>query len=122
MQNKPANIQPIAVAAAVANVLNCAITSLAGPVGMTHSQPYLLVTHVRAVNKTAAPRTISMYKGATGASAAGTEWNWTGKVIPANDAIDWYGRQRLDSADFLTAVADIVSGVVLEFDAEVGFA
>lgn len=122
MQNKQVNIAPIAISNAVGNILNCAVTSLAGPVGMTHSQPYLLIRHIRIQNKTAGAVNLTMYKGATGASAAGTEFAFAAVAIPANSTVDWYGSARLDSTDFITAVAGSLTALVANFEGEVGFA
>jgi hypothetical protein len=122
MQNKQVNIAPIAISNAVANILNCAITSLSGPVGMTHSQPYLLIRHIRIQNKTAGAVTLTMYKGATGGSVAGTEFAFAAVSIPANSTVDWYGSARLDSTDFITAVAGAATSLVANFEGEVGFA
>ena len=121
MQNKILNIQPIAISNAVGNILNCAITSLAGPVGMTATQPYLILKHIRILNKTASGVTLTMYKGATGGSAAGTEFAFAAVTIPANSAVDWYGQARLDSTDFLTAIAGSLTALVANIDAEIGF-
>lgn len=122
MQNKPLNIPPIAVPNAAANLLNCAITSLAGPVGYTQTQPYLLLKHIRAQNKTNAPVTLTLYKGATGASAAGTEFAFAAVPIPAQGYLDWVGLARFDSADFLTGVASAVTSLVLTIEGEIGLA
>lgn len=123
MQNKRLNIQPVAVTNAASNMLNPTLTSAAGGVGIVCTQPYVLIRHIRAVNKTAASHTISMYKGATSGSAAGTEFAWNATVVPANSFIDWYGELRLDTGDFLTALADANTSIVLNFDqAEIGFA
>lgn len=123
MQNTPINFEPAFLAAAAANVLNCAITSLAGPVGLAKlGQPYMLLTHIRLQNKTAAPVTASLYKGATGGSTAGTEFAFPGVSIPANSAVDWYGRARFDSVDFLSGIAGSASAVSVTIEGEVGFA
>ncbi len=119
MQQRALNIPPIAVPAAVANLLNCGVTSLAGPVGMTLTQPYLLVKHIRAINKTAAAITLTTYKGLTGGSAAGTEWGFQGVSIPANSYLDWYGSARFDAADFLTG-AGSATGITLNVEGEAG--
>lgn len=122
--NKTFRIGPVAIGNAAANILNGAVTSLAGPVGITLSQPVIFIKHLRALNKTASPGTITAYIGATGGSAAGTESIWMGKTVPANDSIDaYFGGQglRLDSADFLTALANAVTTIVVEGEAEVGF-
>jgi hypothetical protein len=119
-QNKILNIEPIAVPNAVGNLLNGGITSLAGPIGYTQTQPYLILKHIRAINKTAGPVSLTLYKGATGGSAAGTEFAFVAVTIPANSALDWYGQTRFDSVDFLTGVAGAATSIVLNIDAEIG--
>ena len=37
------------------------------------SQPYIILRHIRILNKTAGAVTFSLWKGATGANTAGTE-------------------------------------------------
>lgn len=119
--NKILNIQPAILSNAAANILNCNITSVAGPVGMTATQPYLLIKHIRAVNKDTAARTLTLYKGASGGSAAGTEFAFQGESIAANSHADWYGQARFDAADFLSGLADVANKVTLNIDAEIGF-
>lgn len=103
------------------NIMNCAITSLAGPVGFTATQPYVLIRHIRIVNKTAGAVTFSLWKGATGANAAGTEFIGTGLSIAANSAYDWYGQVRFDSADFLVGGASAATSLSIQGEGEVGF-
>lgn len=122
--NKTFRFGPVAVANAAGNLLNGTVTSLAGPTGITLSQPVIYIKHLRAVNKTAAAATVSTYVGATGASAAGTEVAWNAKQVPANDSVDaYFGGQglRLDVADFLTGVASAAATITIEGEAEVGF-
>ena len=77
--NKIINIPPVALTTTLTtNILNPNITSVAGPVGFTMTQPYLLLRHIRIVNKTASAATFSLWKGATGANAAGSEIIGTG--------------------------------------------
>lgn len=120
MQNRPFRFGPAALANAAANILNTGITSLAGPVGCTLTQPYALLTHIRAVNKTGAPVTVTLFIGATGASAAGTEFAWNAYPVPANNYIDWYGRMRLESTEFLTGLAGAATSLTIEGEGEVG--
>lgn len=118
--NKILNIQPVALGTSAANILNCGITSLAGPVGYTQTQPYLVLKHVRAVNNDSVAHTVKTFKGATAASAVGTEVMFAGTSVPANSWVEWFGQMRLDSADFLTGLADVANKVTLEIDAEIG--
>lgn len=117
MQNKKLNIEPIAVTGSVANLLNCNITSVAGPVGFTMQQPYLLIKHIRANNPTGAPVSLTCYKGATAGSASGTQYAFPGVSIGANSYLDYFSEDRFDAADFLTGVGN---GIVLTISAEIG--
>ncbi len=114
------NIEPFALTTSIQNILNCAIASLTGPVGYTQNQPYLLVTKVRAMNKTGAAVNATCYKGATGGSAAGTEVFFAATSVPANDFVDWDGEERFDSADFLTGIAGANTAITLTITAEIG--
>jgi len=118
--NKILNIPPIALGASAANILNGAITSLAGPVGYTQTQPYIIVKHMRVVNNDTVNHTIKLFKGATGGSAVGTELSYSGTVVGANSFTDLYGQIRLDAADFLTGFADAANKLILNIDAEIG--
>jgi hypothetical protein len=72
-------------------------------------------------NDGAATHTVKLFKGATGGSAAGTEVMWAGGyTLAAAGFADWYGQLRLDSADFLTGIADAANKVTIEIDAEIG--
>jgi hypothetical protein len=123
---KTLNIQPIALSAvATTNLLNCAVTSLSGPVGFTMNQPYLIITRMRLVNiDTGAGHNFSLFKGATGADVGTT--SIIGNDFPltaagtAGSVYDWYGNLRLDSTDFLTGGADTANKIILEIEAEIG--
>jgi hypothetical protein len=120
MQNKLINIPPAFVPNAAGNLLNCGITSLAGPVGYTQTQPYLVLKHIRLTNKDNIAHVVTLYKGATGGSAAGTEFAFAAFSIPPTSYVDWYGLARFDSADFLTGVADLASKVTFNAEGEIG--
>ena len=64
-----------------------------------------VVRHIHIVNKTASAVTFSLYLGATGANAAGTEVIGTARSIPANSSFDWYGNMKMTSTDFLVGGA-----------------
>lgn len=121
-QNKILNIPAVYVSNAAANLLNCGITSLAGPVGYTQTQPYIILKHVRLVNKTAGAVTATLFKGATGGSAGGSELMFGGVSVPANSYVDWYGQMRLDSGDFLSGIAGAASSIVFNAEGEIGLA
>jgi len=119
--NKLFRFGPVAMSATLTtNILNPNVTSLAGPVGFTLTQPYLIIRHIRIVNKTAGAVTFSLYLGATGGNTAGTEVVGTALSVPANSAFDWYGQMRLDAADFLVGGASAATSLTIQGEGEVG--
>lgn len=79
---------------------------------------YDVITHIAIVNKTAGAVTFSLYLGATGANAAGTEVIGTAKSIPANDTFHWYGRLKMASTDFLVGGASANTSLVITAEGE----
>jgi hypothetical protein len=65
---------------------------------------YDVIKHIHFANKTASPATISLYLGATGANAAGTEL-FLGQVVPANGVFDYYCNLKMTNTDFLVGGA-----------------
>ena len=119
--NKAFRFGPVALTTTLTtNILNPNVTSVAGPVGFTMTQPYIILRHIRFVNKTAGAVTISTWLGATGANAAGTEVIGIGLSIPANSAYDWYGQLRLDAADFLVGGSNTATAVSIQGEGEIG--
>ncbi len=121
MQNKRFRSGPIALTATLTtNLLNPPTAT--GGVNAGSSPMYLLITQLHFVNKTAAPGTVSLWLGATGANAAGTEV-LTGYAIPANSTYDWYSPGlRLDSTDFLVGGANAVTTITMIAIGEIGVA
>jgi hypothetical protein len=120
-QNKVIRLGPVALTTTLTtNIINCNITSLAGPVGYTQTQPYLLIRHIRIVNKTASAATFSLWIGATGGNVAGTEAIGNALVVAANSAFDWYGYLRLDAADFLVGGSATATALTFEAEGEIG--
>lgn len=121
--NKKFNFGPVAMSATLTtNILNCNVTSLAGPVGFTMTQPYLLINHIRVTNKTAGAVTFSLWKGATGANAAGTEIIGTGQSVAANSSYDAYfpSGLRFDVGDFLVGGASAGTSLTISGEGEIG--
>ena len=119
--NKVIRFGPVAmVTGSTPNLINPNVTAITGSTGFTMTQPYVLVRHIRLVNKTAGAITVSLYVGATGASAAGTEFLGTALSVAANSAYDWNGLLRLDAADFLTGSASANTSITFEAEGEIG--
>jgi len=119
--NKTFRFGPVAMSITLTtNILNCNVTSLAGPVGFTMTQPYIILRHIRIVNKTASAATFSLWLGATAGNVAGTEVVGQGYSIAANTAFDWYGIMRLDAADFLVGGAGTATALSIQGEGEIG--
>jgi hypothetical protein len=103
-------------------------TGLAG----TNTNTYLVIRHVRVVNKTNAAASLALWLGATGANTAGTEAIFggaatagalnagTGVSVPANSYVDWYGQLRVDVADFIVGGAGTATALTVEAEGEIG--
>jgi hypothetical protein len=120
--NKVIRFGPAAVASTATNILNP--PTLTGGTGLagTNAATYLILRHIRLVNKTAGAVTFSGYIGATGASAAGTEFLGTGLSVAANSYFDWYGMIRIDTADFFVGLASAATSLTIEGEGEIGIA
>lgn len=120
--NKTFRAGPVALTTTLTtNVLNCTVTSLAGPVGVTLTQPYLIVRHIRVVNKTGTAATFSLYLGASAGNVAGTEVVGTALSVAAASAFDWYGAMLMNAADFLVGGAGTTTALTITIEGEVGF-
>ena len=73
---------------------------------------YDVIKHIHIANKTGSAATFSLWLGATGANAAGTEL-FTGVSIAANDYFDWYGNMKMTSTDFLVGGAGTLTALTI---------
>lgn len=81
---------------------------------------YHLVRHIHIANTNASARTVTLYKGATGGSAGGTEIV-KGKSIAGNDVLDIYypAGDKYTTADFLSGLSSADStSLVIQVDGE----
>jgi hypothetical protein len=121
MQNKAFNFGPVALTTTLTtNILNPAAAS--GGVNAGSSGQYIILRHIRIVNKTASAATFSLWRGATGANAAGTEVVGIGLSVAANSAYDWYGIMRFDTGDFLVGGAGTATALSIQGEGEIGVA
>jgi hypothetical protein len=100
------------------NILNPAATS--GGVNSGTNALYVVLRHIRIVNKTATPATFSLWIGVTNGNVAGTEVIGQGLSVPANNFIDWYGYLLLVSTDFLVGGAGTAAALTIEGEGEIG--
>jgi len=119
--NKLFRLGPVILSATLTtNILNPPAAS--GGVGAGSSGNYIVLRHIRIVNKTAGAVTASLWIGATAANAAGTEFAFQATSIPANSYVDWYGVLRLDVGDFLVGGAGAGASLTIDGEGEIGVA
>lgn len=121
-QNRIFRFGPVALTNTLTtNILNPGAGALGTPpTGYTFTQDYIVLRHIRISNKTVSAATFSLWLGATGGNAAGTEVIGTGLSVAANSAFDWYGQMRIDSADFLVGGAGTATALTIEGEGEIG--
>lgn len=119
--NKAFSFGPVALTNTLTtNILNPDTTS--GGVNDNSSALYIVIKHIRIVNKTAGAVTFSLWLGATGANAVGTEVIGIGQSVAANSAYDWYGSMRLDFIQFLVGGASANTSLSIQGEGEIGVA
>lgn len=117
--NKIFRFGPIALTTTLTTNLLNPPTATGGTNGGSSAQ-YIVLKHIRIVNKTGSAATCSFWLGATGANAAGTEVIAQATSVAANSFLDWYGQLRLDSADFLVGGAGTATALSIEGEGEIG--
>lgn len=119
-QNKTFRFGPVALTNTLTtNILNPG-TVTGGVASGSGANLYIIVKHIRIVNKTAGAITCSFWLGATGGNTAGTEIIGQGLSVAANSFIDWFGILRLDVADFLVGGASANTSLSIEGEGEIG--
>lgn len=78
---------------------------------------YTVIKHLHLANVTGSPVTFTLYVGATGGSAGGTEL-FKGVPIPANSSFDYYCTLKMASTDFLSGLASSASAITIVVEAE----
>ena len=122
--NKMIRIGPVALTTTLTtNILNPqTLTGGVSAGGTSNTATYLILRHIRISNKTGSAATFSLWIGATGANAAGTEFIGTAQSVAANSYVDWYGMVRLDTAGFLVGGAGTATALTLSGEGEIGIA
>jgi hypothetical protein len=131
--NKIIRFGPVALTTTTTNnIINP--PTLTGGTGLagTNTNTYVVIRHIRVVNKTGTAATFGLWLGATGANAAGTEvisgaqatagalTASTGVSVAGQSYFDWYGQLRMDPTDFLVGGASTATALTLEAEGEIG--
>jgi len=119
--NKLEIFGPVALTTTLTTNIIAPAAAGASAVGYTATATYIILRHIRIVNKTAGAATFSLYKGATGGNVAGTEVIGTALSVAANSAFDWYGALRLEGTNgFLVGGASALTTLTFEAEGELG--
>lgn len=78
---------------------------------------YTVIRHIHFANKTSSPATFSLYVGATGASAGGTEL-FAGFTLGPNLTYDYYCTLQMLSTDFLVGLASAASTITITVEGD----
>lgn len=78
---------------------------------------YDVIKHIHVTNKTGTAATFTLYLGATGANAAGTEL-FLGQSVAANSSYDWYGNLKVVSTDFIVGGAGTTLALTITIEGE----
>ena len=78
---------------------------------------YDVIKHIHVANKTGTAANFSLYLGATGTNAAGTELFYQ-VVVAGNSVFDWYGNLRMNSTDFLVGGSGTATALTIEGEGE----
>jgi hypothetical protein len=131
--NKAFRFGPVALTTTTTtNILNPATAT--GGTNAGSSSQFIVLRHIRVVNKTATAARFALWLGGTGANLAGTECIAGGTAtagaldasvgvsVAAGSFFDWFGALRVDAADFLVGGAGTTLALVIEGEGEIGVA
>lgn len=121
--NKIVRLGPVALTNVLTtNVVNPPTLTGGAGVSGTNTASYLLIKHIRIVNKTGSAATFTLYIGASAGNVVGTEFLGLGTSVAANSYVDYYGNLRLDTADFIVGGSNTTAALTLQGEAEIGIA
>ena len=119
--NKTFRFGPIALTTTMTtNLLNPPTAT--GGVNAGSSPCFIILRQLRIVNKTGSAASFSLWLGATGANAAGTEVFGQATSVAANSSFVDGGMLRIDSTDFLVGGASANSALTIQGEGEIGVA
>ena len=78
---------------------------------------YTVIKHIHIANATAGAVTFTLYVGATGGSAAGTEL-FKAYNVAANSSFDYYCVLKMLSTDFLSGLASAATSLTITVEGE----
>lgn len=117
--NTALNLRPIALTTTLTTNIYTPPTTTGGTPSYAKNC-YAIIRGVRVTNKTGSAATVSLWVGATGANAAGTEFLFQATSVPANSYIDRTASKMLSTADFLVGGSGTATALSIDIDGEIG--
>jgi hypothetical protein len=101
---------------------NCFTSQTPTWTGITITQPYAILKHIRLINTLAtASVNATLFKGtATATSLTSQSFAFSSVSVPAQSYVDWYGQARFDGTDYLNFQASLATSTLIEIDGEIG--
>jgi hypothetical protein len=116
----PFNLGPLALTNTyTTNIMNPGTTT-GGVAGGGSRNLYIILNHIHILNKSGGAVTFRLFKGATGANTAGTEFMGYDVSIAASSYVDFYGEWLFKVADFLVGGASASTSLTIEAEGEIG--
>ena len=78
---------------------------------------YRVIRHIHIANVTGGAVTFTLYVGATGGSAGGTEL-FKAVSVAANSYVDYYTMQKMKSTDFLSGLASASTSLTITVEGD----
>lgn len=124
MRAKPYRFGPLALTTTYGtNIVNPGTTTGGtNGSGGVYGNLQIILKHIRIVNKTGSAATFRLFIGATGGTAAGTEFFGYDLSVAANSYVEWFGVLVLNTADFLTGGSNTATALTIEGEGEIGIA
>jgi hypothetical protein len=118
--NKTIALGPVSVPATIGNLVNPPTVSGGTGLAGTNVATYIIVRQIVLTNATSGSVTVSLYKGASGGNASGTEVFTNATPIPPNSSSFFNVLLRLETTDYLTGIASSGSSVTFSGGGEIG--
>lgn len=119
--NKLEIFGPVALTTTLTTNIIAPAAAGASAVGYTATATYIIIRHIRIVNKTGSAATFTLYKGGTGGNVAGTEFMGVATSVAANSYVDWYGQLRLEGTNgFIVGGAGTTTALTFTAEGELG--
>lgn len=124
MQQKTISVGPFDIGTSVENILTAqssTVTAYTDNAGAVALHPKLVIKQITVVNGGDDPVDVSVFVGAPGGNAYGTELGFSNRIVAAGDMEEWTGTYVMPYSKVLTATASVNSMCTIVVTAELGW-